>query len=418
MPKMKKSPLAPERFPGLSPIAGVRLGGMAANLHYRGRKDLMMAELAKGTTVAGVFSKSKMPSAPMQWSKNALQAGQKAGAATARAIVVNAGNANAFSGKTGAEAARTTAAATARLLDCMQREVFLASTGVIGLPLKVGSLNAPIRKLAPKLTANSWRDAANAIRTTDTFPKGAGRTVAIGDQNVVINGFAKGSGMIMPDMATMLSFIFTDAKIPAPVLQTMLSDANERTFNALTIDSDTSTSDTVLLFATGAGPDHRIVRRASDAHLKAFRAALEMVMLDLATQIARDGEGATKFVTIRITGAENDRAAKNIAMAVANSPLVKTAIAGEDPNWGRIVMAVGKAGEKASRDRLMIAMGGHLIAKDGVQAKGFRESVVARHMKGEEIDIHVDAGVGNGSFTAYTCDFTHGYVTINADYRS
>ena len=406
------SPLAPKRFPWLAPVAGVRLASTAAGLRYRGRRDLLLAELAPGTTVAGVFTRSKIPSAPVDWSRAALKGG------TARALVVNAGNANAFTGRAGAAATAASAAAAARLLGCRPAQVFIASTGVIGEPLSVERILKGLPRLARALKPTGWRGAAEAIATTDTFPKGASRTAEIDGTPVSLSGIAKGSGMIAPDMATMLAFVFTDARLPGSVLQRLLVRANDRSFNAITVDGDTSTSDTVLLFATGAGPRHRAVTRATDPRLAAFKAALEDLMVDLAHQVVRDGEGATKFVEITVSGAASAGAARRIAMSIANSPLVKTAIAGGDPNWGRIVMAVGKAGERADRDRLAIRIGDWQVAENGAARPDYVEAPVARYMKGAEVAIAVDVGVGRGRARVWTCDLGHGYVSINADYRS
>ena len=406
------SPLAPKRFPRLAPVAGVRLASTAAGLRYRGRRDLLLAELAPGTTVAGVFTRSKIPSAPVEWSRTALKGG------TARALVVNAGNANAFTGRAGAKATAASAAAAARLLRCRPAQVFVASTGVIGEPLSVERIIERLPRLGRALKPTGWRGAAEAIATTDTFPKGASRTAEIDGKPIILSGIAKGSGMIAPDMATMLAFIFTDARLPGSVLQRLLVHANDRSFNAITVDGDTSTSDTVLLFATGAARRHRPVARASDPRLAAFKAALENLMVDLAHQVVRDGEGATKFVEITVSGAASATAARRIALSIANSPLVKTAIAGGDPNWGRIVMAVGKAGERADRDRLAIRIGDWPVAENGAVRADYVEAPVARYMKGAEVAIAVDVGVGRGGARVWTCDLGHGYVSINADYRS
>ena len=406
---LKISPLAPERFPDLPAVGGVQIAGRACGLKRSGAKDLMLAELVPGTAVAGVFTRSLCSSAPVDWCRAALPGGR------ARAIVCNSGNANAFTGKAGDTTAERTAKAAAGLFGCAEREVFLASTGVIGVPVEPDHIGNCLPGLARHLSAGAWRDAAEAIMTTDTFPKGAGAQTAIGGTPVSIAGFAKGSGMIAPDMATMLGFVFTDADIPAPLLQKLLARSNDRSFNAITVDGDTSTSDTVLLCATGAAGN------APPADLRAvrdFERALDSVMIDLAQQIVRDGEGASKFVTVNVSGAASARAARRIGLTIANSPLVKTAIAGEDANWGRIVMAVGKAGEKADRDRLSIAIGGVTITENGQLAPGYDETPVAGHMQGAEIDIDVDIGIGRGRATVWTCDLTHGYISINADYRS
>ena len=406
---LEKSPLAPKRFPDLPAVGGVQIAGRACGLKRSGAKDLMLAALAPGTAVAGVFTRSQCQSAPVDWCRAALPGGR------ARAIVCNSGNANAFTGKAGDTTAERTAEAAATLFGCAEREVFLASTGVIGVPVGPDHIGDCLPGLARHLSAGAWQDAAEAIMTTDTFPKGAGAQTAIGGTPVSIAGFAKGSGMIAPDMATMLGFVFTDADIPAPLLQKLLARSNDRSFNAITVDGDTSTSDTVLLCATGAAGN------APPADLRAvrdFERALDSVMIDLAQQIVRDGEGASKFVTVNVSGAASARAARRIGLTIANSPLVKTAIAGEDANWGRIVMAVGKAGEKADRDRLSIAIGGVTITENGQLVPGYDETPVARHMKGAEIDIDVDIGIGRGRATVWTCDLTHGYISINADYRS
>jgi len=405
------SPLAPAKFPTMAKIDGLRLAAIAGGLRYTGRPDLFLAEMAPGTQAAGVLTQSKTASAPVLRCRQSLKRG------TARAVVVNAGNANAFTGAGGMQAVEETAAATAKTLGCAKADVYLASTGVIGEVLDGKKIAGLLGKLAKGLKPGNWKKSARAICTTDTFSKGASVVTEIDGKPVTIGGIAKGSGMIAPDMATMLAFVFTDAKIPAKVLQSLLGRANERSFNAITVDSDTSTSDTCLLFATGKAR-HGKITRANDPRLKAFKAALLAVMQDLAHQIVRDGEGATKFVAVTVTGAESNTAAKTIARSIANSPLVKTAIAGEDPNWGRVVMAVGKAGEKADRDALSIRFGDHLIANLGTVAPGYDEIPVAAYMKGAEIDVSVDVGVGRGKATVWTCDLTHGYITINADYRS
>ena len=409
------SPLA-VALPDLPPLAGVRFAAAAAGIRYQGRTDVVLAELAAGTTVAGVFTSNKCPGAPVDWCRAALKGGK------ARAVVVNAGNANVFTGKAGAQTCIATAQAAAKLLGCPVKQVFLASTGVIGEVLPHEKLVAALPGLQQGLDETAWEDAARGIMTTDTFPKGATRTAQIGDTTVRISGFAKGSGMIAPDMATMLCFIFTDAKLPADAMQTMLRKGTDRSFNCTTVDSDTSTSDTVLLFATGQAKHPRIPSgdggNARKRMLKDFARALDEVLLDLALQVIRDGEGARKLVRIDVTGAVTAKSAKRVAMAVANSPLVKTAIAGEDANWGRIVMAVGKAGEPADRDKLSVGVGGTWMAKDGTVVAGYDETPVVAHMKGSELDIAIDMGLGRGSATAWTCDLTHGYIDINGSYRS
>ena len=409
------SPLA-VALPELPPLAGVRLSAAAAGIRYQGRTDVVMAELAPGTTVAGVFTSNKCPGAPIDWCRTALKGGK------ARGVVINAGNANVFTGKAGEQACVATAQAAAKLLDCPAKQVFLASTGVIGEVLPHQKLVAALPGLQKKLTDGAWEDAARGIMTTDTFPKGATRTAQIGETTVRISGIAKGSGMIAPDMATMLCFIFTDAKLPADAMQTMLRKGTDRSFNCTTVDSDTSTSDTVLLFATGQAKHPRIPsgdgNNARNRMLKDFARALDEVLLDLALQVIRDGEGAQKLVRIDVSGAVTAKSAKRVAMAVANSPLVKTAIAGEDANWGRIVMAVGKAGEPADRDTLSVAVGGVWMAREGGVVPGYDEGPVVAHMKGDEVHIEVDLGVGRGKASVWTCDLTHGYIDINGSYRS
>ncbi len=398
------SPLAVD-LPDLPPIAGVRLGATAAGIRYRGRTDLVMIDLAPGSTVAGVFTRNKCPGAPIDWCRSALAGGR------ARGVVVNAGNANVFTGARGRETVEATAAAAAALLGCPPREVFLASTGVIGEVLPHERITAALPGLHASLAAGSWEMAARGIMTTDTFPKAATRTAEIGGTPVRISGFAKGSGMIAPDMATMLCFVFTDAAVPAAALQARLAAATATSFNCTTVDSDTSTSDTVLLFATGAAGN-------ADADLTSFGAALNDLLLDLALQVVRDGEGAQKLIQIDVSGAVDDGSAKRVAMAIANSPLVKTAVAGEDANWGRIVMAVGKAGEPADRDKLSVGVGGTWMAREGTVVPGYDEAPVIAHMRGREIAIAVDLGLGQGRSRVWTCDLTHGYIDINGSYRS
>jgi len=397
--------------PTLPAIAGVRLAAAAIGLKKTGGRDLMLAELAPGATIAGALTRSLCPSAPVDWCRHALKGGK------ARAIIVNAGNANAFTGKAGDETVAVTVKAAAALFDCKASEIFVASTGVIGQPLDPDRIASAMPKLAKSLKKSAWAEAADAIRTTDTFAKMVTRKAKIGDTTVTINGIAKGSGMIAPDMATMLAFFFTDAKIPAGALREIVRRGVKRSFNAITVDSDTSTSDTVLLAATGAA-SHPKVGDAGDKILKGFRAAVEAAMVELAQLVVRDGEGARKFVTIKVRGAASSGAARRIGFAVANSPLVKTAIAGEDANWGRIVMAVGKAGERADRDRLGISIGGVPITRKGQIVEGYDETPVAAHMKGSEIEIEVDIALGRGSATVWTCDLTHGYIDINGSYRS
>jgi glutamate N-acetyltransferase/amino-acid N-acetyltransferase len=407
----ERSPLAPEHFPDLPPIAGVALGGVAAGIRYSGRKDVFLAELAEGSSVAGVFTRSLTASAPVEWSKRALASGR------VRAILCNSGNANAFNGTAGMAAVARSVEALAALIHCPPREIMVASTGVIGEPLPDDKIRAALGAVRAALSPTGWAEGAAAILTTDTFPKGATRKTRIGGVEVTLNGIAKGSGMIAPDMATMLAFLFTDAALPQPVLQSLLARANARSFNCITVDSDTSTSDTVILAATGKA-GNPTPKSAADPSLNGFKRALESLMVDLAQQIVRDGEGAQKFITVNVAGAASPRAAKRIALAIANSPLVKTAVAGEDANWGRIVMAVGKAGEKADRDRLAISIGGVRVAERGMRVPNYDEAPVAKHMKGREIELDVDLGIGRGRATVWTCDLTEGYIRINANYRS
>jgi glutamate N-acetyltransferase/amino-acid N-acetyltransferase len=406
------SPLAPKTIAKLPPLAGVRLATGEAGIKYRGRTDVLLVTLARGTRVAGVFTRSKTAAAPVDWCKEQLAGG------SARALVVQSGNANAFTGKAGEESVSEVAAATAAEIGCRPQEVFLAATGVIGEPLPHKKVVKVLRQLSGMGAAGGWRAAAEAIMTTDTFPKLATAKATIEGRTVKINGIAKGSGMIAPDMATMLSFVFTDADLPASVLQPLLADATERSFNSITVDSDTSTSDTVLLFATGKGAKHSEIAKVGDKRLASFKKALESVLMDLALQIVRDGEGASKLIQVDVTGAADKKAAKNIAMAIANSPLVKTAIAGSDANWGRVVMAVGKAGEEADRDRLKIAFGKHVVAENGVRAERYDEAKATKAVSGQEVKISVDVGVGKGSSRVWTCDLTEGYIRINASYRS
>jgi len=406
------SPLAPKSPAKLAPISGVRLGAGPAGIKYEGRDDVLMAVMAPGTTVAGVFTTSKTASAPVDWCRAALA--QK----SARALVVNSGNANAFTGRNGVEAARATADAAAALAGCRPQEVFLASTGVIGEPLPVKKITTALPQIYENTGATAWDQAARAIMTTDTFPKSATATATIDGQVVKINGIAKGSGMIAPDMATMLAFVFTDAAIPGDVLQQLLSQGAETSFNAITVDGDTSTSDTLLLFATGKGARHNPITRLADKRIDDFRAKLNGLLQDLAVQVVRDGEGATKLIRVNVSGAESPAAARKIALSVANSPLVKTAIAGGDANWGRVVMAVGKSGEAANRDKLSIKFGGHRVATQGQRDPNYSEALMSRYMQRPEIEIDIDVGIAKGAFGVWTCDLTHGYISINGDYRS
>jgi glutamate N-acetyltransferase / amino-acid N-acetyltransferase len=406
------SPLAPKSFAKLPPLAGVRMATGAAGVRYKDRTDVLLAVLAPGTQVAGVFTTSKTASAPVEWCREQAKAG------LARALVVNSGNANAFTGKKGRAAVREVADMASAAIGCGADEIFMASTGVIGEPLPAERITKILGRLAEAGAADGWRDAADAIMTTDTFPKLATAVAEIDDHRVTINGIAKGSGMIAPDMATMLSFVFTDANLSAPVLQELLASGVKGSFNAITVDSDTSTSDTLLLFATGKGAHHDPVVKAGDRRLADFRSKLDGVLLDLALQVVRDGEGAQKLIQVDVTGAESDAAAKRIALSIANSPLVKTAIAGSDANWGRVVMAVGKAGEAADRDRLRIEFGGQVVAEKGERAASYDEKAATRAVSGREVQIGVDLGLGKGRARVWTCDLTDGYIRINGSYRS
>ncbi|MDA8870863.1 bifunctional glutamate N-acetyltransferase/amino-acid acetyltransferase ArgJ [Rhizobiaceae bacterium] len=418
------SPLAPADFAELPPIAGVRLGTAQAGIKQAGRTDLMAMVFDRPATVAGVFTTSRCPSAPVEWCRERLANG----AGLAQAVVVNAGNANAFTGVRGTQATGMTAKAAAQAFGVAEDTVFLASTGVIGEPLDASGFEGHLLTIAKTASEDGWYDAARAIMTTDTYPKLATRSVQLGVDTITINGIAKGSGMIAPDMATMLAFLVTDAAIAPDLLQAELAAAVKPTFNAITVDSDTSTSDTVLAFATGSlgmapsgsgsGTVMALIENPADARLAAFREGLHAVLHDLAMQTIRDGEGATKQVEITVTGADSDESAGRIARSIANSPLVKTAIAGEDANWGRIVMAIGKAGEPADRDRIAIRFGDVEVARDGERVPGYSEAAAAAVMKRPEIVIGVDLGLAQGRATVWTCDLTKAYVAINGDYRS
>jgi glutamate N-acetyltransferase/amino-acid N-acetyltransferase len=407
--QIDRSPLA-RPFPEMPTIAGVSLRVARARYKEWERADLTFAELAEGTSVAGVFTKSACASSEVELGREAVKQGR------ARALIVNAGNSNAFTGWRGREAVEAIMEQVSSALGCPKEEVFVSSTGVIGVPLPKDKARVGIAA-ALEAAPCGWKDAADAIGTTDTFAKGAGASAMIGDTRVQFAGIIKGSGMIAPDMATMLGYIFTDADVAPAFLQQALERANAATFNCITVDGDTSTSDTVMAFATAKAGNARIENWNSHG-ADAFAAALADVCRNLAQLVVRDGEGARKFVTIRVSGAASDDSARRVGLAIANSPLVKTAIAGEDANWGRVVMAVGKAGEPANRDRLSIAFGGIWTAKNGVPVEGYDEAPVAVHLKGEEIDIAVDLGLGDGRAMVWTCDLTHGYIAINADYRS
>lgn len=408
------SPLAPKVLAEPPVVPGVRFATAAAGIKYVGRTDVLLAVFDPGTSVAGVLTQSKCASAAVDWCRSRL------GGGTARALVVNSGNANAFTGMVGQEAVGKTAELAAKAVGCLPDDVFLASTGVIGEPLDAEKFRGVLDACAERLAATPWLEPAKAIMTTDTFPKLASATVEIDGVEVTISGIAKGSGMIAPDMATMLSFVFTDMPIAPALLQDLIETHVRTSFNAVTVDSDTSTSDTLLGFATGKAADQGVEKlgAAEDPRLPVFGAALHDVLFDLAMQVVRDGEGATKLVTVNVTGATDDKSADVVARSIANSPLVKTAIAGSDANWGRVVMAVGKAGEPADRDRLCIWFGDILVAKDGMQAAGYDEAKATTYMQGEALEMRVDLGIGSGAAVVYTCDLTHGYIDINADYRS
>ncbi|MEJ6641130.1 MAG: bifunctional glutamate N-acetyltransferase/amino-acid acetyltransferase ArgJ [Octadecabacter sp.] len=404
---MTLSPLAPDRFPDLPVIKGVRFAAVSAEVKYKDRDDVMVAVMAPETAIAGVFTKSATRSAPVLDCQAKL-----GGEIFAPAVfLVNSGNSNAFTGSAGERSVEEICASAAAVFDVPQTRIFTASTGVIGERLPHGQIINKISDLNARLSPSSIESAARAIMTTDTFPKGASAEVIIDGKPVRIAGIAKGSGMIAPDMATMLVYIFTDAEIAQPDLQVLLGTLTDSTFNCITVDSDTSTSDTLMCAATGAsGVD------VTDS--AGFTQALRGVMLDLAHQVVRDGEGATKFVEIRVSGAASDAEARTVGLSIANSPLVKTAIAGEDPNWGRIVMAVGKSGAQANRDKLTIRFGDIVVAENGWVSSDYSEDLGAEYMKQQNLAINVDLGIGGGLGTVWTCDLTHGYITINADYRS
>jgi glutamate N-acetyltransferase/amino-acid N-acetyltransferase len=408
------SPLAPTRIPDLPEVAGVRLAAAAAGLRYVGRTDVLLAVLDKGTTAAGVFTRSRCPSAPVEWCRARLASG------TARGLVVNSGNANAFTGKSGRDAAKLTAELAAKAIGCRPGEILLGSTGVIGEPLAAGKFAAVMDDLVARAAPDGWIDAAKAIMTPDTFPKVATATAKLGEVTVAINGMAKGSGMIGMDMATMLAFVFTDAPIAAPALQALLKQGVVDSFNAVTVDGDTSTSDTLLAFASGAARlrGAPVIARAGDRRLGEFRRAFQQVLDSLAEQVARDGEGARKLIEVIVEGATSKRSARRIALSIANSPLVKTAVAGEDANWGRVVMAIGKAGEPADRDRLSIWFGDLRLAHRGVRDPAYDEGKVSAYMKRAEITIKVALGIGRARDRVLTCDLTEDYIKINAGYRS
>jgi glutamate N-acetyltransferase/amino-acid N-acetyltransferase len=411
MTTLKRSGLAPSRFPKIPQVFGLEFKALRAGIKYTGRDDLLLARLDKGATVAGVFTQSTTASAPVQWSREVVNKGK------ARALLVNSGNANTFTGAKGHIDVKSTAAMAAKAVGCQVSEVLIASTGVIGEPLPVDRIDRALKRISDKTRPASWLRAAQAIGTTDTYPKGAFRYTKIGETDITIGGIAKGSGMIAPDMATMLAFVFTDASISRTVLDDLLREGVQASFNSITVDSDTSTSDSLILAATGRA-GNRVPKTKNAPDLKLFRAALKDLLIDLATQVVRDGEGAQKFITVDVCGASSTASAKKAALAIANSPLVKTAIAGEDANWGRVVMAVGKSGAPLNQEKLSVAMGGVTIAQAGGRVEGYDEKLVTEHLKGQEVGIQVNLGVGRSKARVWTCDFTHDYITINAEYRT
>lgn len=406
------SPFAPASFPDLPPVDGMRIAIGQAGIKYRDRNDVVLAVFDEGTTVGGTFTLSKCPSAAVDWCRSALGGGR------ARALLVNSGNANAFTGQKGKETTTRSAAAVSRTVGCETGEIFLASTGVIGEPLDAGKIEGVVDGLHSRCAPGGWAQAARAIMTTDTYPKGSSRTVRIGGESVLINGIAKGAGMIAPNMATMLAFIVTDAPLSASVARSLIGKSVDRSFNAITVDGDTSTSDTVLLFATGRAKNVAPITDLGDPRLRCFKRALDEVTLDLAHQIVRDGEGARKFVSVTVRGAVSRRSARKVAFSLANSMILKAAIAGDDANWGRVVMAVGKAGEPADRDRLAIWFGDIRVAVGGERDPAYSEDLTSAYMKNDRIAITVDLGLGRGTDTVWTCDLTKEYVAINGDYRS
>lgn len=409
----KISPLAPKQIPDMPALNGVRMATAKAGIKYQGRTDLLFMVFDEPANVAGVFTRSKCPSAPVDHCRKALSHGK------ARGVVVNSGNANAFTGKKGVVTTDQTAKAAANALHAHENEIFLASTGVIGEPMDASRFTGLLPQMAIDAIPDNWLEAAKAIMTTDTFPKLATRSIQFGEQTIVINGIAKGAGMIAPDMATMLSFVVTDAPIESHILQELLSDKVQATFNSITVDSDTSTSDSLLLFATGkAKGNAKTLSDKNDVRYRQFAQALYEVLHELSLQVVTDGEGAHHLIEVKVEGATNDNAAKIIARSIANSPLVKTAVAGEDANWGRVVMAVGKAGVEADRDKLSIWFGPHRLAVGGERDSNYNEEEASRYMKGQHIVIKVDIGLGNGSATIWSCDLTKEYVEINGDYRS
>lgn len=415
---MKTSPLAPKIFPTLPPIEGVRIAVAETQIRYKGRNDVLLMAFDEGTQAAGVFTTSKVVAAPVMQSREALVEQKADATLSARLLIVNAGNANAFTSAQGMACVERVVDGAATFFGCRSYEVFMSSTGVIGEPLPDHKITGAFGKLKTSLSADGWHDAARTIMTTDTFMKVATAKAKIDGVEVTINGIAKGSGMIAPNMATLLAYVATDAAIPHHVLQELLAEANELSFNAITVDSDTSTNDTLMAFATGKAK-HKAVANAQDAHLKAFRMAFTELLRLLAIQVVEDGEGATKFITVNAKGAVSNESAKTIAFTIANSPLVKTAIAGEDANWGRIVAAAGRSGEHVVQEKMGVWIGGVLVAKGGARVSGYDETPVNMHMKGQRIDIVIDVGAGGkGTAEVYTCDLTHGYIDINGSYRS
>jgi glutamate N-acetyltransferase/amino-acid N-acetyltransferase len=406
------SPFAPTEFPDLPEIGGVRLATAEAGIKYRNRKDLLLVCFDRRASVGGVLTRSKCASAPVEWCRDHLPGGR------ARALVVNSGNANAFTGVRGRDSTQATADAAADAVGCAPEEVFLASTGVIGEPLDPAPFARHLGDLADRAAAGNYLDAARAIMTTDSYPKVSGRRADLAGASVGVTGIAKGSGMIAPDMATMLAFVFTDAALAPAVVQAAVERAVAGSFNCVTVDSDTSTSDTLLLFATGTAQGAAQIDDPDDPVLDGFYQAVDEVCRDLAVQVAKDGEGLSKFIEVRVRGAVSDQSARKIALSVANSPLVKTAFAGEDANWGRVVMAVGKAGEPADRDRLSIYFGEHRVASDGERDLDYSEEIVSNYMKNSALTLTVELGLGEGQAHVWTCDLTHDYISINADYRS
>jgi len=406
---MKKSKFAVP-FPNMPEISGISMSAVESGIKYNDRLDLMLVEFCEDTQVVGVFTKSQTASYSVEWCRECLNNG------IARGLVVNSGNANVFTGSAGIKTVEETAKTTANIIDCIEKKIFVSSTGVIGEVLPYEKITSQLPTLKQNLSSDSWKDIADAINTTDTFTKGVTKIAMIDGVEVKINGIAKGSGMIAPNMATMLAYIFTDANISSHILQELLSNGSEKSFNSITVDSDTSTSDTVLLFAT-CKAEHRKIQNTNDRLLD-FKAKLNELLLELAHLVVKDGEGISKFVTINVKGAVSDKSAKSIGLTIANSPLVKTAIAGEDPNWGRIVMAVGKTDEPVECDKLSIWIGDILIAQYGELDPSYKEEEAVKYMKGDNIEITVDIGIGQGGHTVWTTDLTHEYITINADYRS